>query len=496
MKNIKKLCQPIDWYLKRSKILWALAFSFILLVSGGSSSVYAQNSTDSVNVSEWKTYNRDTILTDPAAQKILENIEISKQILYDIQNPQRIVTEHELYIEQQRKIVQQQLQEELDRMNDRYADFTPRAAFAKYVTKYPKEYHAFLWDLFDYLYTKVTIAREARDNIIANGGTRSDAQQAFIEHASITKAERIQYVNEMALKHGLVNNVSNIDHFNELPENTKAAFVAYMEDKGMGEFALNPIYDVQSSAGSITSVDTEVTTQEQSSEIITTNYTEDTIIQNDPLALSYEDTLVQNNLLTLSYEEPTSATIITLNGQEFETEDIQTMNIVSEFTLSAWVKPDYSKGSSEFTIISKDKAFKLTINNNQIPEKVVRFSIFDGVKWTTIESSSTVDEQWTHISAKFEEHVLSLYINGSLEAAKQMEGIPTLNSYGFLEPQPIDGIYSESLIFYGAQRIIKNSDVSTKGFFSGSIDEIVVDDHGFGYKKIIDLCEKSQYFTT
>ncbi len=482
--------------MKRSRILWTLAFSFILLGSSGSASVYAQNSTDSVNVAEWKTYNRDTILTDPEAQKILENIEISKQILYDIQNPQRIVTEHELYIEQQRKIVQQQLQEELDRMHDRYTDFTPRAAFAKYVAKHPREHHAYLWDLFEYLYSKVELAREARDNILANGGTRSDAQQAFIEHAATTKAERVQYANEMALKHGLVNKISNINHFNALPENTKAAFVAYMSEKGLGEFALNPIYDVQSSAGSITSVYGAVTTQEQSSEIITTNYPEDTLVQNDPLTLSYEDTLVQNNLLTLSYEEPTSSTIITLNGQEFETEDIQTMNAVSEFTMSAWVKPDYSKGSSEFTIISKDKAFKLTINNNLIPEKVVRFSIFDGVKWTTIESSSTVDEQWTHISAKFEEHVLSLYINGSLEAAKQMEGIPTLNSYGFLEPQPIDGIYSESMIFYGAQRIIKNSDVSTKGFFSGSIDEIVVDDHGFGYKEIIDLCEKSQYFIT
>jgi len=27
-----------------------------------------------------------------------------------------------------------------------------------------------------------------------------------------------------------------------------------------------------------------------------------------------------------------------------------------------------------------------------------------------------------------------------------------------------------------------------------SFDEIVVDDHGFGYKEILDLCEKSQYF--
>ncbi len=69
-----------------------------------------------------------------------------------------------------------------------------------------------------------------------------------------------------------------------------------------------------------------------------------------------------------------------------------------------------------------------------------------------------------------------------------------MNSYGYIEPQPIEGIYSESVILYGAHQTTKSGEVSTKGFFSGSIDEIVVDDHGFGYKEILDLCEKSQYF--
>jgi len=466
--------------LKSSKIVWILAFSFILLGSSGSASVYAQDSTDSANVSDWKTFNLDEILTDPIAQKMLENIEISKQILYDIQNPQRIVTPHELYIEQQRMLVQQQLQEELDRMNKNNADKTPRAAFAKYVAKFPEEYHGYLWELFDYLYTKVTIAREARDNILANGGSYRVAQQAFIEHASITKAERIAYAEEMALKYGLINKVSNIDHFNALPDETKTAFVAYMEDKGLGEFASSPMYDDNSLAGSITNVGSEITTQETSSEIITIDY--------------HEVTLEQNSVLDLSYQAPISPTLIELNGHEYATEEIQTMNSVSEFSLSAWVKPDYSNGSSEFTIIGKEKAFTLTINNNKIPEKTVRFSIFDGFKWTIIESSSTIEEEWTHIAAKFDGHVISLYINGNLEAAKQLEGIPTLNSYGFVEPQPIDAIYSESMILYGAHQTTKRGDISTKGFFSGSIDEIVVDDHGFGYNEILDLCNESQYF--
>jgi len=117
--------------LKDSKVVWALSFSFFLLFSINSSSVYAQSSSESINLSEWTIYTGESILTDPIAQKILENIEISKQILYDLQNPQRIMTEHQIFIEEQRKIVQQQLQEELDRMNKRDADKTPRAAFEK-----------------------------------------------------------------------------------------------------------------------------------------------------------------------------------------------------------------------------------------------------------------------------------------------------------------------------------------------------------------------------
>ena len=446
-----------------------------------SGSVYAQSSSDSIDVSEWTTYDRESILTDPIAQKILENIEISKQILYDIQSPQRIVTPHELYIEQQRMLVQQQLQEELDRMNKSYANNTPRAAFAKYVAKFPEEYHGYLWELFDYLYSKVTIAREYRDNFLAYGGSYREAQQVFIEYATITKAERIQFAHEMAVKYGLINKVSNIVHFNALPDETKTAFVAYMEDKGLGEFALSPMYDDNSLAGSLTNVGSEITTQETSSEIITIDYT--------------EVTLEQNSVLDLSYQAPISPTLIEFNGHEYTTEEIQTMNSVSEFTLSAWVKPDYSSCSSECTIISKENAFKLSINNVKTPENIVKFSVFNGFKWTTIESYSIVGEEWSHVAAKLDGQTISLYLNGNLEATKQIEKIPILNSYGYVEFVQIDGISYDSAIFFGAQQTSRTGDVSTYGFFSGQIDEIVIDNHSFADNEIVELCKVSPYFS-
>jgi len=470
-------------------MVWALSFSFILLFSINSSSVYAQSSSEPTNMSEWTTYDRESILTDPIAQKILENIEISKQILYNIQNPQRIVTERELYIDQQRQIAQQLLQEQLDRMNKSYANNTPRAAFEKYVAKFPGEYHDYLWELFDYFYSKVTTAREYRDNFLAYGGSHREAQQVFIEYATITKAERIQFAHETALKYGLINKVSNIDDFNALPTKTKQAFVSYMDSKGLGEFALNPMYDLGPRTDVVTNVDNQLITEEQNAEIITIDYSEDT----NGLEQIFEINSEENDLVQLTVEEPVSLTVKKFNGYNYGTQYSKLMNDVSEFTLSAWVKPDYSSGSSEFTILSKENVFKLSINNVKTPENIVKFSVFNGFKWTTIESYSVVGEEWSHVAAKLDGQTISLYLNGNLEATKQIEKIPILNSYGYVEFVPIDGISSDSAILFGAQQTSRTDDVSTHGFFSGQIDEIVIDNHSFTDEEIVELCENSHY---
>jgi len=443
-------------------------------------------------MSEWTTYDRESILTDPIAQKILENIEISKQILYDIQNPQRIVTERELYIDQQRQIAQQLLQEQLDRMNKSYANNTPRAAFEKYVAKFSGEYHDYLWELFDYFYSKVTTAREYRDNFLAYGGSHREAQQVFIEYATITKAERIQFAHETALKYGLINKVSNIDDFNALPTKTKQAFVSYMDSKGLSEFALNPMYDLGPRTDVVTNVDNQLITEEQNAEIITIDYSEDT----NGLEQIFEINSEENDLVQLTVEEPVSLTVKKFNGYNYGTQYSKLMNDVSEFTVSAWVKPDYSSGSSEFTILSKENVFKLSINNVKTPENIVKFSVFNGFKWTTIESYSVVGEEWSHVAAKLDGQTISLYLNGNLEATKQIEKIPILNSYGYVEFVPIDGISYDSAIFFGAQQTSRTGDVSTYGFFSGQIDEIVIDNHSFADNEIVELCKESLYFSS
>jgi len=203
----------------------------------------------------------------------------------------------------------------------------------------------------------------------------------------------------------------------------------------------------------------------------------------------------ENDLVQLTVEEPVSPTVKKFNGYNYGTQYSKLMNDISEFTVSAWVKPDYSSGSSEFTILSKENAFKLSINNVKTPENIVKFSVFNGFKWTTIESYSIVGEEWSHVAAKLDGQTISLYLNGNLQATKQIEEIPILNSYGYVELGPIDGISSDSAILFGAQQTSRTDDVSTYGFFSGQIDEIVIDNHSFADNEIVELCKESPYFS-
>ena len=320
--------------MKGRKIL-AVTLSLVMLLSVTSYSVYAEE--DSPNVSEWEEYDKDKILNDPFAQRLLEYIKISKQRIAELENQERIQTEHEKFIEQQRQIANTQLQEELDRMNKKYADKTPRAAFAKFVSKYPEEYHDYYWSLFNYMYSKVEIAREHRDQILANGGSFQQAQQAFIEHASITRAERIQFSSDMVDKYELYNKVSDINDFNALPDETKAAFVAHMEQKGLGKYALNPMYDKKPSS-EMQTIDTTAQT-----EVYTLDYDESTVSEQISIA-SKENELLEftAEAATLDNENNLEEELTCDKGYQLmqktgsETQVCVTENSVSKLTERGW----------------------------------------------------------------------------------------------------------------------------------------------------------------
>ena len=475
-----------------------ISLSGITLLSLFASADAASNGTDYEQDSyEWNVLAGEDLLNDPLSAKILQNIEISKQRIAQLEDPQIYKTEHEKYVDQLRQMANEKLQEDLERMYKNNEDFTPRAAFAKYVAKKPAEYHDFYWELFEYMYHKVTYAREARDEILEQGGTYKEAQQIFIQIASISKAERIWKVQQMNEKYGLTNKISSIDKLNALPTEYKNAYEEYTEltfdqKKELyfyGRLSENKVSEPQNILGQGGNFETNAFELGTSHEVSDTQ----TNIIGTEQGQSFE---ISTNVLTNqgTLEIPSDDVSLQLMGDDYVTKVVDSMDSVSEFTLSAWVKPDYGSGSTEFTVLSKEDAFALTINNIKWPHKVVRFSVFDGIKWTMVESLSTIEEEWTHVATTLEGSTMSLYINGNIEATKEIEGIPTMNSYGFLEEKTIENISSDSEIIIGAQESSKRTFQNSMGFFSGLVDEIVILDESLEDQQIFDLCQQSQYY--
>jgi hypothetical protein len=129
-------------------------------------------------------------------------------------------------------------------------------------------------------------------------------------------------------------------------------------------------------------------------------------------------------------------------------------NNLRSLVLSAWVKPDYSEGSPEFTVVSKEKSFSLAVEN-QISSHGAKFSIFDGIKWSTVESISEIPEEWTHLTASLSNQTISILT---------------------LESVQIESISSDGEIIVGAYMTTKSNILQPNNMFSGIIDDVLLFD--------------------
>jgi len=419
---------------------------------------------------EFTVIEGEDLITNPVATHILERIELSKNILAELQSDSFVpLNEHQRFIEEQRKLSQAKLDAQLERMSKKYEDFTPRNAFASFVSDKPEYMQAFYWDQFNYLNDKVLYAKHQRDQILDNGGTFSQAQQAFLHHAKFPKSEVKSVFDELVKKHNLYDNYAGeLDTDKWYPKEAVQAFEAW-KDNAQDRY----------------SVDAEGQSQNLEVQI-----KKDETIEN----ISIESAIVfetESEFETIVYDWPSieieHSDAIELNGQTFDEIDGRVLNDAREFTASAWIKPNYDKGSISLTILSKPGIFKMTLNNYVEPRHVVEFSVFDGIKWNTVESFSTINEEWTHVAGVLKDSTLSLYVDGKLEAIYNMGGIISLNEKGIIEKMPLHLKTSPEEINIGVQQIIKLDGQKTKNFFSGLIDYVLVQDRALSEDEINDI---------
>src|SRR2546426_6964277 len=130
-------------------------------------------------------------------------------------------------------------------------------------------------------------------------------------------------------------------------------------------------------------------------------------------------------------------------------ENVNDTNKLTALSISVWVKPDYSQGSPEFTVISKYNSFILSINNIIPATQIAKFSVFNGIKWYTVESTTQIPQQWTHLASTFNGTAICLYVNEKMESCSPLP--ETLISVrGDLTITKLNNLTSDSDIVIGA----------------------------------------------
>jgi len=186
-----------------------------------------------------------------------------------------------------------------------------------------------------------------------------------------------------------------------------------------------------------------------------------------------------------------NTTSLVLDGEnDYAQMSVNSTDHVTQMTLSTWVKPDYSKGSPEFTIFSKEKSFELSINNNISPEKIVKFSVFDGIKWNTVESYQTIPEDWTHVTVSYDNDQIKIYVNGELDNSKNIHGLSYIVINDYIDLSTIDALTSESDVIIGAYVETKHSSSTISKQFSGEIIDIQF------FKEVLDEIQVSALYVS
>jgi hypothetical protein len=152
---------------------------------------------------------------------------------------------------------------------------------------------------------------------------------------------------------------------------------------------------------------------------------------------------------------------------------------LNEFTVSAWVQPDYKKGvPATLSIVSEADAFDLSINNDKVEKNIAVFSVYDGIKWHVVQSKSAILEQWTHISATYSGNEIKIFVNGVQEGSQRIDGDYSLthNAGGVSTQNSYDYLSLQSNLLIGAFNPSIRDSTSVQNHFSGLIDDVTLYD--------------------
>jgi hypothetical protein len=143
------------------------------------------------------------LLNNPLAQDILEKIEQTRQWIADLEEREYEKTKAQEELEERRAIALERLNLDLIEWEILWANYTSRAAFERFVDDKPAPIQGIFWDQFEFKEMKVNAGRTALKEVIANGGSLTEAREAYHTAAETKRIELIEMNAQFNVKHNL-----------------------------------------------------------------------------------------------------------------------------------------------------------------------------------------------------------------------------------------------------------------------------------------------------
>jgi len=167
----------------------------------------------------FKTVSGNNTSQDPVASKILKSIAIAKQQQAEQDAKLKQIAQEQSYIQSQRALADQQLQFDLGGWFAQLNPFTPRNAYAAFVTQVNQTVQSIFWGQFNFTEQKTNQGLVAKNLVLQNGGSNDQARIAFIQNATTHRSEISQVNNDLNVKYANANKTvqAKFDKYGNLP---------------------------------------------------------------------------------------------------------------------------------------------------------------------------------------------------------------------------------------------------------------------------------------
>ena len=155
--------------------------------------------------SEMQVILSDDLSNDYIAQDILKKIEQTKKMIDDLKQKEYEENQAKENLQEMRDISVTLLNQDLDELERLWEKHSSRSSFEKFVNKKPSYVEGVFWDQFDFKEQKVNAGRIAMNEVLSNGGTIHDAQEAYNKAATTLRIELIEINAQINARHNLAN---------------------------------------------------------------------------------------------------------------------------------------------------------------------------------------------------------------------------------------------------------------------------------------------------